>query len=135
MDHIFNCLPDNLWYQNIIVFYLVEWFLFHISFASSLVIHLWLYTRFLYFLYRLFYKIRFKDVQIKGQKYYRYNDEPYSYNNSNKCWVSHSILSLYQLECVALLSLICSLDYLSILWGALISASHRHLDQRVGILM
>ena len=51
------------------------------------------------------------------------------------CWVSYSILSLYHLESVALLSLIISLDYLSILWGALIDASRPHLDRQMWSLM
>ena len=45
------------------------------------------------------------------------------------CWVLHSILSLYHLESVALLSLIGSLYYITILWVALVAASRRHLDR------
>ena len=49
------------------------------------------------------------------------------------CWVSQSIVIPYYLESVALLSLIRSLDYLLILWGALIAASRWHFDQRMWV--
>ena len=49
------------------------------------------------------------------------------------CWVSQSIVIPYYLESVALLSLIRSLDYLLILWGALIAASCCHFDQRMWV--
>ena len=69
--YIWQLLLENMLFQKNCT-HRVQWFLIHISMASSLVNNTWLWNYFLVFSCQVFQTVRFKNVQLQQQQKYIY---------------------------------------------------------------